>query len=409
VPKNGKISSPEKTEYTDSINQIMKYKFTSPTINKNTRGFSSNISISIKECAYCFENQQTNHWGSSLMSPTRGKNNNQAMQNIIKKSLDKKYLTSRDYFNGKVITDIIYNECNNIVSIFKDFLILDDVSEFLKRSYSTQESLGRLPKVIDFYEKYSKVFPNYVNLPENKFMFKNIERKQRHIDEKQRVLGKIKKENLQKSEKKLAYINPDGYSIDMYNRNKLFGADFLKSMDRLDEESLVHRQQKEIPTRLEEVMLQFCDLDSDTSKIFKESNISINISLSNVNDESFNNKFKKNEIMPDFNHSTSDDKSLTASKSKPKIAKNLGLFNPKNIKVHDYNQRRLKLNEQEIKEKFNQLKEKFNNSSAQKSYAISKTPREVNNSQNSTNKSSRKSIKKIKSASNKSMINSIIF
>lgn len=36
----------------------------------------------------------------------------------------------------------------------------------------------------EFYEKYAKVFPNYVVLPENKYMFKNIERKQRVYDEK---------------------------------------------------------------------------------------------------------------------------------------------------------------------------------------------------------------------------------
>jgi hypothetical protein len=95
-------------------------------------------------------------------------------------------LTSREYYNSKVVSDIIYNENTNIVSIFKDYLILDDISEFLKRIYAKQESTDRLPKVIDFYEKYSKVFPNYILLPESKIMFKNIERKQRFIDDQQR-------------------------------------------------------------------------------------------------------------------------------------------------------------------------------------------------------------------------------
>jgi hypothetical protein len=42
--------------------------------------------------------------------------------------------------------------------------------------------------MFEFYEKYSKVFPNYVILGENKYMFKNIERKQRMYDEKQRIV-----------------------------------------------------------------------------------------------------------------------------------------------------------------------------------------------------------------------------
>lgn len=116
------------------------------------------------------------------------------MQNIVRKNLEKKYLTSRDYYNSKVVTDIVYNENTNLVSIFKDYLILDDVSEFLKRFYFGYESVERLPKVIDFYEKYSKVFPNYIVMPESKIMFKNIERKQRHIDEQQRLVQKIQKE-----------------------------------------------------------------------------------------------------------------------------------------------------------------------------------------------------------------------
>ena len=43
------------------------------------------------------------------------------------------YQKQLDYYNSKVITDIIYNENSNIVSVFKDYLIYDDVSEFLKR------------------------------------------------------------------------------------------------------------------------------------------------------------------------------------------------------------------------------------------------------------------------------------
>ena len=53
----------------------------------------------------------------------------------IKDSLEKKYLTGKDYYNVKIVNDIIYNETSHVVSIFKDYLIYDDVSEFLKREY----------------------------------------------------------------------------------------------------------------------------------------------------------------------------------------------------------------------------------------------------------------------------------
>jgi len=39
----------------------------------------------------------------------------------------------------------MYNEGRNIVSLFKDYLIFDDFSEYLKREYKTSESQSRLP------------------------------------------------------------------------------------------------------------------------------------------------------------------------------------------------------------------------------------------------------------------------
>lgn len=92
----------------------------------------------------------------------------------MQENLSKKYSTNKDYYNLKIVNDLIYNENTHVVSIFKDYLILDDINEFLKRYYTTQEAAVRLPKLCNFYEKYSQVFPNYVVIPESKYMFKNI-------------------------------------------------------------------------------------------------------------------------------------------------------------------------------------------------------------------------------------------
>lgn len=97
-------------------------------------------------------------------------------------------MTSKDFYNVKIVNDIIYNEPTHAVAVFKDYLIYDDLSEFLKREYDQTESIARLPKICEFYEKYSKVYPNYVTLPESKLMFKNIGKKQKILDDKQRHL-----------------------------------------------------------------------------------------------------------------------------------------------------------------------------------------------------------------------------
>lgn len=121
------------------------------------------------------------------------------MQSLIQKGLSDRYSSNRDFYNLKIVNDLIYNENTHVVSIFKDYLILDDINEFLKRPYTLQETKARLPKLCTFYDKYSQVFPNYVTLPESKYMFKNIQRKQKLIDEQyqlQEELAKKKRNSL---------------------------------------------------------------------------------------------------------------------------------------------------------------------------------------------------------------------
>ena len=88
------------------------------------------------------------------------------------------------------ITNLIFNEQVRIVARFKDFLILDDMTEFLRRFYTKKELKRRLKKIFIFYEGYSKIFPNYIILPENKYLYRNIRKKQKMID----AFNQIKKE-----------------------------------------------------------------------------------------------------------------------------------------------------------------------------------------------------------------------
>jgi hypothetical protein len=49
-------------------------------------------------------------------------------------------MTSQDYYNSRITSDIMYNETRHLVSVFKDYLIYDDFSEYLKRSYRCDEA-----------------------------------------------------------------------------------------------------------------------------------------------------------------------------------------------------------------------------------------------------------------------------
>ena len=86
--------------------------------------------------------------------------------------------------------NLVFNEKCRIVARFKDFLVLDDSTEFLRRFYSKKELKNRLNKIYNFYESYCKIFPNYMILPENQFLYRNIRKKQKMID----AFNEIRKE-----------------------------------------------------------------------------------------------------------------------------------------------------------------------------------------------------------------------
>ena len=119
-----------------------------------------------------------------------------AITKKVHQELTNKYSNLFQKYNSNIIDNIIYNERSHKVALFKDRLILDDNGEFLKRYYNYDESFLRLPKFFEYYDLYSKIFPNYTSLPEGKYLYQNIQKKQRMIDiQEQFELEKQKKKN----------------------------------------------------------------------------------------------------------------------------------------------------------------------------------------------------------------------
>ena len=116
----------------------------------------------------------------------------------IHKKFIKKYISMPLLYNLNIIENLIYNDKTHIVSIFKDHLIMDDKGDFLKRYYTKPEADLRLPKFFEFYELYSKIFPNYTCIEEGKYFYRNIQQKQKMINtiEKKELEKRIKKNKL---------------------------------------------------------------------------------------------------------------------------------------------------------------------------------------------------------------------
>ena len=82
---------------------------------------------------------------------------------IISKNL-KKHSTSPQKYNIFIINSIIFDQKSHLVSEFKNYLLWDETSEFLKRFYDLIESFDRLPNISQYYEEYTLFAPVYFGL-----------------------------------------------------------------------------------------------------------------------------------------------------------------------------------------------------------------------------------------------------
>ena len=85
------------------------------------------------------------------------------LYNLIFKNL-KKYSTSKKKYNKFIINSIIFDHRIHKVAVFKNNLLWDESSEFLKRFYKNNESFDRIPKISEYYEKYTLFSPVYFGL-----------------------------------------------------------------------------------------------------------------------------------------------------------------------------------------------------------------------------------------------------
>ena len=150
----------------------------------------------------------------SINDIKRSKISTAALIAKIFKKFNKKYNVMPKRYNMTIIDNIIFNEKSHIVSIFKDLLIIYDFNDFLKRFYKKNESAARLPKYFEYYNLYSKIFPNYTSIPEGKYFYINIQKKQRMIDLQENFENeKSKEKKLKKSKKKEKNVNVFNTSV----------------------------------------------------------------------------------------------------------------------------------------------------------------------------------------------------
>ena len=132
-------------------------------------------------------------------------------------------------YNSLVLNNLLSNGKCHIVSLFKDYLILDETADFFIRFYPKNRSILKLKQLFNYYEESSFIFPNYTPLKESKYIYKNIMRKQRVIDE-QENLDEIKQQREKKKKKVTNKISLNNlYNQDSFDE-KFFNSSVYNSV-----------------------------------------------------------------------------------------------------------------------------------------------------------------------------------
>ena len=119
------------------------------------------------------------------------------MMNVINYNL-LKYNISSKKFNDDIIDDIIFNGKKHIVSVFKDYLILDDSCDFISKYYSLFESLTLLFKISN--NTFNNNIPTLSDIDKEHIILKGMKKKFEKIN-------LIKKKSFKKDNKGFRFEN----------------------------------------------------------------------------------------------------------------------------------------------------------------------------------------------------------
>ena len=220
----------------------------------------------------------------------------------------KKYSTSKRKYNIFIINSIIFDQRIHKVAVFKNYLLWDESSEFLKRFYKNNESTQRIPKISEYYVKYTLFPPVYYGFDGSVVIIMNkwtkrkknyLEYIEDHEDEKEENKNKNKNISFEKLINS-SLINNKESSKSILSKNTL---DLTKyengSNKKCITDNFIKNNNKNFNTVNKDNSLSFSniidDLSSHYSIIFDGSKIKNN----NINDSIIirnKNKEKKKKI-----------------------------------------------------------------------------------------------------------------
>jgi hypothetical protein len=215
----------------------------------------------------------------------------------------KKYSTSNKKYRVFIINSIIFDQRIHKVAVFKNNLLWDESSDFLKRFYKNKESIERIPKISEYYEKYTLFPPVYFGLNGLIVITMNKWTKRKknyleYIEDQEDEREERKKKNKNKSFEKLinsSLINNKTPSKSILSINTLDLSKLeLESNKKNTVKSYVKKNNQNFKTVNKENSLSLSDIIDDLSSQYSIIYNNDNNNKNNVNN-SIKDKEKKNK------------------------------------------------------------------------------------------------------------------
>ena len=272
------------------------------------------------------------------------------IKHICQSYIFQKYNCTKSFYNIKKINEILQNKQSKYVGDFKEYLIYEDYTEFLKQFFNKSEIKKTMPKILNFYKEYCKIYPNYIPLTESKYIYRNIKRKQKIIYQLQGIREDkyLKSYSTIITTQALNSINENTLTIS----NKITNTKEDEEVNKLINNIKYYEELKENNTRKIEMEMKKKEnpqvlknnsrqkymnsaLLSPTakSKLFEKNNALLKILKNNLGIENENKLVNTKTFLNNFNIKM--DKSVFLSSSEKIILSKRNNFNPNNYSVNN--------------------------------------------------------------------------
>ena len=189
INKKSSFSTIKKFDKKNKLNILIKYKTDRNSIEREYPKYPIKAKYNPKNILMDSFNLKLN---SKEKKKLKNSNYNTiySYKNTLKnayKLLNKKlrqYNYSHKKYNIQKANEIIFAKNKRIVSIFKDNLLWNETSDFLKQFYNISESKNLIPNINEYYEYFTLLFPEYGPLEDILYIIKKFIKKKKIAFEK---------------------------------------------------------------------------------------------------------------------------------------------------------------------------------------------------------------------------------